>query len=149
MRTAAAAVLTGLLVLGACSAQDETVSTPPPPARPAPTPPGDGETDASGSATCERVRAGIDAFNAGDYDETVARFAEAVPLAQAAEDDSAPGALLAEAVRYYADLAPGDYLAASQSSEEFERYKQVTLGLCVSDTAPLQAPSPQEPGVPA
>ncbi len=53
--------------------------------------------------------AGIDAFNAGDLDETVAAFERAVPLAE--EEDAAAGtrasADLLEAVRYYAELPHG------------------------------------------
>ncbi len=90
---------------------------------------------------CDEVVAGIEAFNRGDFEETVARFESAVPLAEA--EDAAAGtrvsAALLEAVRYYAALPPGDYLAASAGSRDFARYKAITLGLCGSG-------QPQVPG---
>lgn len=107
--------------------------------------------DAPTSATaCAEVRAGIAAFNDGDYDETVARFRDAVPLAETEAEEADAGAdadaaeLLLEAVEYYADLAPEDYLESSQTSPDFERYKQITLGQCVADEPPA---SEEPPGV--
>ncbi len=98
------------------------------PAAPSVSPPGeDGDT-------CAEVRAGIDAFNEGDYDETVARFEAALPLAEAAADRSENRAadLLLEAVVYYAELPAEDYLDAAASSPDFQRYKAITLGQCMT-----------------
>lgn len=145
-----------LVVLGACASEDRAVPAPSP--GPASSPsagpsqrdpseggaPGRGSTGRGDDETCAQVRAGIEAFNQGDYDETVARFEEAVPLADAAQDDSASASLLAQAVHYYADLAPADYAEASRSSDDFEKYKQITLSLCADGLEP-----PSDPGVPA
>lgn|GEM_PF-3557596 len=103
--------------------------------------PDDG-TPAERSA-CDLVVAGIEAFNRGEPQETVARFEEAVPLAEA-EDEAAgtqASADLLEAVQYYAELPAEDYLAASAGSPDFARYKAITLGLCGSG-------EPQVPGQP-
>lgn len=83
--------------------------------------------------TCAEVRAGIDAYNAGDFQETVRRFSAALPTAEqhAEEDDSRRAALLLEAVRWYAELPPADYPEAARSSRQFQRYKAVTLAQCV------------------
>jgi hypothetical protein len=104
------------------------------------------QSNAAGTDICEQVVAGINAFNEGDYDETVARFEDALPLAEAADDGSEAAESLLAAVRYYAALDPDDYLEASQSSPEFERWKTVTLGQCVegSDTSD---PGSDGPGV--
>ena len=99
-------------------------------------PPGQApESGTSGDTACDEVAAGIEAFNAGDLDETVASFERALPLAEAedAVTDSRASADLLEAVRYYAELAPQDYPAASVSSPDFARYKAITLGQCLSD----------------
>jgi hypothetical protein len=97
-----------------------------------------------GRSACEEVVAGINAFNAGDFDETVARFEQAVPLAEA--EDAAAGTLasadLLEAVRYYAELAPEDYPEASLTSRDFATYKAITLGQCLSG----QGPGPDDGG---
>lgn len=94
---------------------------------------------------CAEVRAGIDAFNTGDFDETIARFRDAEPLAerQLAADDSQEATDLLEAVRYYADLPAEEYPDAARSSADFEKYKQITLGQCV----PIGEPVPEDPGV--
>ncbi len=87
-----------------------------------------------GTSACDEVVAGIDAFNLGDYQGTVDHFVDAVPLAEA-EAAAAPSrrtADLLEAVRYYARLAPEDYLEASSTSPEFARYQVITLGQCAS-----------------
>lgn len=42
------------------------------------------------SEACEQVRTSIAAFNVGQYDETVARFEEALPLAEEQDDGSVP-----------------------------------------------------------
>lgn len=84
-------------------------------------------------AACDEVRAGIDAFNLGDYAETIVHFRKAIPLAvdQAKDDDSQRAADLVEAIRYYADLDPQEYPEAARSSADFARYKAITLGQCV------------------
>lgn len=122
-----------LLLLGGCSAGSEESDAPSDPAA----------TDA-----CTEVRAGIDAFNTGDFDETVDRFRAALPLAedQARTDDSTKAADLLEAVQYYADLEAGKYADAARTSPDFEKYKQITLGQC----GPIEQPNPddvEEPGV--
>lgn len=160
-------VLLVLLVLltGACSAGgasgddagDSADTTEPGGSLPSPTtePPGDipsldpGAT--AGSPVCASVRQGIDAFNEGDYEATVALFAEALPLADAAAtepDASAEARLLAGAVRYYAELAPQEYPEAAQGDADFETNKQITLGLCVTEVTPLAPPSGGGPGEP-
>lgn len=98
---------------------------------------------------CAEVRAGIAAFNAGDYPGTIAHFRLALPLArtQAAKDDSRAAADLVEAVNYYAELAPEDYPESSVKSPEFEKYKQITLGQCSSEDAPSGGSSSEPPGV--
>lgn len=120
-----------LVLLGGCSA-------------------GSDPSDADSAATdaCTEVRAGIDAFNTGDFDETVDRFRAALPLAedQARTDDSTKAADLLEAVQYYADLEAGMYADAARTSPDFEKYKQITLGQC----GPIEQPNPddvEEPGV--
>lgn len=93
---------------------------------------------------CEEVRLGIDAFNAGELDETVTHFELAVPLAEseAAAQDSRESDALLEAVRYYADLPAEDYPEAAATSPEFARYKAITLGLC-APAAPSGSPDSQ------
>lgn len=162
-RTPLPVVLMLLLVLltGACGAGGGEASTEPTgsfpslnPQRPEDPPSLDPEATAD-SPVCAFVRAGIDAFNQGDYEETVALFAEALPLADAAAnepDAPASSELLAGAVRYYAELAPAEYADAAQGDADFETNKQITLGLCVSEETPLAPPSdggPGEPGVEA
>ena len=135
-----------LLALGACSSED------PPRASPSrePTSSPSAQPDVSESSACTEVRAGIDAFNAGDFNGTVAHFELALPLAraQARSDASKAADDLVEAVTYYAELAPSDYPESARSSPEFLRYKTITLGQCVTATAPLEGPS-ESPGVPA
>lgn len=97
----------------------------------------------TGRSACDLVVAGIEAFNRGELVETVARFEEAVPLAEA-EDEAAgtqASADLLEAVEYYAELPADEYLAASAGSPDFARYQAITLGLCGSG-------EPQVPGQP-
>ena len=96
------------------------------------------QDDASGETACDEVAAGIEAFNAGDLDETVASFERAIPLAESEDSvtNSRASADLLEAVRYYADLAPQDYPAAARSSRDFARYKAITLGQCLSGRPP-------------
>lgn len=123
----AAALLLATALLGGCSALTPSGRL----GEPAPVP---STTAAPERTTCDEVVAGIEAFNRGDFEETVARFERAVPLAQA-EDDAAGTRVTAdllEAVQYYAALPPGDYLAASVGSPDFARYKAITLGLCGS-----------------
>ena len=82
------------------------------------------------SPACTEVRAGIDAFNQGDFEGTVEHFEDALPLAEEQDDGSEPAGDLVDAVRYYADLAPADYPEAARSSQEFLKYKNITLGQC-------------------
>lgn len=108
-----------------------------------------GRTAASPATTldaCEEVRAGIDAFNLGDYDETVDHFRKAVPLAedQAESDDSQDAKVLVEAIRYYAELPPADYPESARSSADFARYKAITLGQCVPIDQPGDDPTPDQ-----
>lgn len=95
------------------------------------------------TSACAEVRAGIDAFNQGDFGSTVAHFRSAVPLAEAEAKRKASSSAdqLVAAVRYYADLAPSDYPQASRSSSDFARYKQITLVQCESGQE-----SPESPG---
>ncbi len=107
----------------------------PEPSDPEPSDPG-GAT--AGTSACDEVVAGIDAFNLSDFDETVASFERALPLAEA--EDAAAGtqasADLLEAVQYYAALPAEDYLNASATSPDFAKYKAITLGQCASDQPP-------------
>lgn len=103
-------------------------------------------------AVCRKVRAGVDAFNTGDLQSTVTDFKQAVPLAVRAQqsDPSPDSRLLLRAVRYYAALAPDAYPEAARSSLDFQRWKAVTLGLCVSGQDQLSpGPDPEESGIPA
>ena len=102
-----------------------------------------GASKAAAAQACDEVRAGIDAFNDGDYPTTVDHFRKAVPLAvaQAKKDDSQKASDLVEAIKYYADLDPQDYPDAARSSADFAKYKAITLGQCV----PVGEPSPDEP----
>ena len=147
-------VLVLLVGLGACSSerkspgadpQDRPTSSPSAPGSAVPTQP-----DASTTPACAQVRAGIDAFNANQFESTVAHFRVAQRLAreQFRTDPSAAADDLLEAVTYYAELAPEDYPESARSSTEFAKYKAITLGQCVSDTSPLQKPS-ESPGVTA
>jgi hypothetical protein len=130
MRAALAAVPP--VLLGACSTGGD-----PPSAEPSSST--TTEPDASATRACAEVRAGIDDFNLGDFQGTVAHFQAAVPLARTqAHEDSSPAADdLLEAVTYYAELAPADYPSASATSPDFAAYKEITLGQCV---APGQEP---------
>lgn len=108
--------------------------------------PAPGDPDAAVPGACRQVVLGIDAFNLGDYEETVRRFEQAVPLAREAVDDdpTTEAADLLEAVEYYAELAPGDYLEAAATSPDFARYKEITLGQCAAAGAgrPVQSEPP-------
>lgn len=105
---------------------------------------------ATATSACAKVVAGINAFNQGDFEGTVAHFEDAVPLAEAeVEALGTPAADdLLEAIEYYADLAPADYPAASLSSPAFARYQAITLGQCASSgTGPGPAPEAEPPGL--
>lgn len=138
MRRAAAVwvttILTAPIVLAGCSivGSDDPLG---PGSEPAPE-----TTDA-----CAEVRDGIDAFNLGDYDETVDHFRDAEPLAEAqlAADDSQAATDLLEAVRYYANLPADEYPEAARSSADFEKYKRITLGQCVPIGEPETDPPVQ------
>lgn len=119
----------------------ETPETPGTPKTPKPV------VDLSRTEVCALVRAGVDAFNLGDIEGTLAEFEKAVPLAeQLAEDEPSTDAdILLEAVRYYAAIPADEYVEASQTSEEFLRYKEFTLGECQAG-GPT---APEDTGVPA
>lgn len=149
-----------LVALSACSSEKDSpkaeprkapTSSPSAPATPPSDQPSDepsAQPDASDSKACAEVRAGIDAFNAGDFATTIDHFELAVPLAeaQARSDSSKAADDLLEAVKYYAELAPEDYAESARSSPEFLKYKTITLGQCVTPTAPLDG-STKSPGV--
>lgn len=148
-------VLLLLPVLAACGGPGPggdpgSSATPSGSASPAPGPeePDDASPGAVPARTpaCAEVRAGIAAFNEGDFDETVARFVDAVPLAQAQLDGSERAAQLLEAVRWYAALPPEDYAEAAVSSQEFQVYKAITLTQCdpVPDGPVASTPPPVE-----
>lgn len=124
-----------LVLLGGCSG---TTDDPGP----------DPGSDPAATDACAEVRAGIDAFNTGDFDETVDRFRKALPLAedQASADDSPEASDLLEAVQYYADLEAGMYAEAARTSPDFAKYKIITLSQC----GPIEPPNPddvEEPGL--
>lgn len=136
-----ALVLAPLLVLGVgcseggTSEESRQVTIPPSDTKPSPAAPASPD---QGNTACDEVVAGIDDFNAGDFEGTVAHFEAAVPLAEN-EAEANPGQAaddLLEAVRYYADLAPDDYTQASVSSSEFAKYKAITLEQCASGGSP-------------
>lgn len=155
-RTLAVPLLLCGLVLGACSSggsseeslggssSEGPTSSPSSPGSPG----GEPSTDASGTrkAVCSKVVAGINAFNAGDFDTTIEQFRDAVPLASGAlaTSPSQESKLLLRAVRYYADLPADDYPEAARSSRDFQRWKSVTLTLCASGQDQL-SPGPQDP----
>jgi hypothetical protein len=142
-RVAGLVLVTALL--GACSGQDTGSAAAPdgsgaPSTGPSAGPStGPSEGAGPGATACDEVVAGIDAFNAGDLDETVAAFERAVPLAEA--EDAAAGTRasgeLLDAVRYYALLPAEDYPAAAATSPEFARFKAITLGQCVAGRPPV------------
>lgn len=130
LRTGPALAL-GLALLAGCGGTSDSGS--------------DAATAAPGAAdACMEVRAGIDAFNLGDYVETIGHFRKAVPLAvdEAKADDSQKAADLVEAVKYYADLDPEGYPEAARSSADFAKYKAITLGQCVPVGEPGAEDSP-------
>lgn len=152
-----------LVLVAGCTGQDDPPADPsaapsasasagsPPQESPSQESPSDGASVEPGTPEvaagegCAEVRAGIDAFNVGDYDETVERFEAAVPLVEADADGSAASNQLVEAVRWYAELPAEDYLESSLTSADFERYKAITLGQCID--ALIEAPTPGEPGL--
>ncbi|WP_297740174.1 hypothetical protein [Nocardioides sp.] len=87
-----------------------------------------------------RGRAGIDAFNAAEYGETVEHFQAALPPAEEQDDGPVPVSELIEAVRYYAELDAKLYPEAARSSPEFAKYQAITLGQCVAGDAGTQEP---------
>lgn len=145
MRILVASLL--LITLGACSLErsSEDAASPSPEAqsRPPSASPDPAEPQPNEPSSCADVRAGIDAFNRGDLEETVSRFEEALPLAETAADEE-PSRLaddLLEAVEYYAELPAEDYPAAVETPA-FEKYKQITLSQCAGEG---QIASPDEP----
>ncbi len=163
-------ILTAVLLLGlgfglsACSVGQESPATDPtrqPTASPsepdsapdsgAPDSGAPAQPDASDTKACVEVRAGIDAFNARDYQGTAGRFRLAVPLAQAQArtDPSRAADDLLEAVTYYAELAPKDYPQSAASSPEFAKYKAITLGQCMPVGGPSDNGSSRPPEVDA
>lgn len=140
MRLLLALVL--MTALGACSSEKDSPKAEPrraPTSAPSTSVPSIPQ-DASGSGACAEVRAGIAAFNAGDFERTIRHFELAVPLAkaQARSDASKAADDLVEAVTYYAELAPEDYAESARSSAEFLKYKTITLGQCVTGEKPLE-----------
>jgi hypothetical protein len=105
---------------------------------------GGGDDDTAQRAfddTCALVRSGVAAFNEGEYDETVERFQAALQPARdlaAATDDERADALL-EAVEYYAALPADEYREAFETSPDFERHQETTLGQC-GDAQPEDSP---------
>ena len=148
MRLLVALVL--LLALSACSSGNDAPKAEPKRA-PSSSPSAPDRADASGTDACAEVRAGIDAFNTGDFAATVGHFKLALPLARAqADSDSSQAADdLVESVRYYAELAPEDYAESARSSPDFVKYKTITLGQCVTPTTPLEDGPSGSPGVTA
>ena len=104
--------------------------------------PSDDAGNVADSEACDEVRAGIDAFNQGDFEGTVEHFEAAVPLAEARDDGSQAAGDLVDAVHYYADLAPEDYSEAAASSPDFLKYKNITLGQC----RPVGSDDAESPG---
>ena len=135
------------------SAPDPTRTPTPDPADPDPADPDPAapvQPDASRTPACAEVRAGIDAFNAGELVSTVEHFRAALPLArQQARTDPSKGADdLLEAITYYAELPPQDYPSAAASSLEFAKNKAITLGQCVVGGGPSEPSAPQRsPGI--
>ncbi len=116
-------------------------SAPPAPETPSTPAPRSGGAVADSEA-CEEVRAGIDAFNAGGFDETVEHFEAALPLAEAQDDGSVQARQLVAAVRYYAELDAGLYPDAARTSPVFAKYKAITLGQCL----PVDGEATEAPG---
>ena len=141
-----------LIALSACGLEGSSgdgaspspeVQSRPPSASPDPVEPPRNESQEDEPSSCAEVRAGIDAFNRGDLEETVSRFEEALPLAETAAEEE-PSRLaddLLEAVEYYAELPAEDYPAAVETPD-FEKYKQITLSQCAGEG---QMASPDEP----
>jgi hypothetical protein len=139
-------ILVLAVTLGACTPKAESPKAEPKrAATSAPTPVTPGQPDQpdqteqpdmSDTKACAEVRAGIDDFNQGEFAGTVEHFRTALPLArqQAQAHPSRSARDLVDAVTYYAELAPDDYLASSGSSLEFAKYKAITLGQCVVGT---------------
>lgn len=117
--------------------------TPLDPETPAAPSPRSGAAAVIDSEACEEVRSGIEAFNVGEFDETVEHFEEALPLAEEQDDGSVLASQLIEAVRYYAELDVELYPEAARSSPEFAKYKAITLGQCM----PRADETPESPGV--
>lgn len=105
--------------------------------------PRSGDAAVVDSEACDEVRAGIEAFNVGEFDETVERFQAALPLAEEQDDGSVRASQLIEAVRYYAELDADLYPNAARSSPEFAKYKTITLGQCAAG----DDETPESPGV--
>lgn len=135
--TVAVVALTG----GCARDRDSNGSDEPTPAAPSPT---SGDAPVVESEACNEVRAGIDAFNDGEFGETVKRFRAALPLAEDQDDGSVAASELIEAVRYYAELDAELYPEAARSSPEFAKYKAITLGQCVAGDGEEPEPPSEE-----
>lgn len=136
MRSLVVAVATTAVVVlaGGCTGPSPTDDAPPSRSTPDDVPVVD-------SRACDEVRAGIDAFNDGDFAGTVEHFEDALPLAEEQDDGSARAGQLVDAVRYYAELEPGRYPEAARSSPDFARNKAITLGQCMPvDYEPSESP---------
>jgi hypothetical protein len=138
MRPLGAVALLAVLAAG-CSAGDDGDSS------------GDGPTPPTSSPSrlllseteaCAEVRAGIDAFNLGDLEETVRHFERATPLAERLVADGEDARLLLEAIDYYAALPP-----EASPSPDFQRNKAITLTICEYGAGPQEEPT--DDGVPA
>jgi hypothetical protein len=141
--TAVTALAGALLVLTGCTGGGSVPAASQPSADPSPP----SVSAAPTGAACDEVVAGINDFNAGDYEGTVEHFKVAVRLAEAEDDGSQESVLLLMAVQYYADLAPEDYPEAAESSSDFARWKAVTLGQCAEEGAIQPPPSDEESSV--
>lgn len=150
MKALGALVLLVALALTACSNGDEATD----PNRERPLVPsasaslsGGSDADLASTDVCGLVRDGIDAFNVGNLEKTIATFEDAIPLAEdlARDQPSQDTKTLLDAVRYYAGIPAKDYVGESQSSTEFLRFKDFTLDRCAYGGPPLEATDPAIP----
>ncbi len=152
----ATVVVVGLALAGGCAGDGASdgsgdrqgtgrsdESAPQDPGTPVAPSPRSGDAPVVDSEACDEVRSGIEAFNTGEFDETVEHFEEALPLAEGQDDGSVLAGQLIEAVRYYAELDAELYPEAARSSPEFAKYKAITLGQCL----PREDGTPTSPDV--
>ncbi len=136
MRTGALVVLLAVVAAGCTTGTDDDRDDS------GPTPPASSPSVRllSGTEACAEVRAGIDAFNEGDLEETVRHFEKAVPLAEDLVADGEDADTLLGAIEYYAALPPEEFQQASPSPD-FQRNKAITLTLCAYGAGPRGEPS--------